>query len=206
MAKPVVTFPDEPKLHTEQETAVIPVCDVEAEDVDNAGEDFEQQLSWALGHEKLQDYIKHIRMEQGLDKDEWEFGSELLSDPEEDVASFQEWLAGKGLPTFHKEDSTKSDQCKEVLDLTKSDQGKKGSTKSDQEKEDLNKLDFDNFNIKEFVVKIDVLKEDIDYQHVSSYGAKLWFKICKGCKQDIPEIPREPSKGIAGAFNKEDKA
>eukprot|EP00434_Breviolum_minutum_P040250 symbB.v1.2.035759.t2/scaffold4892.1/size33355/2 len=66
-------------------------------------------------------------------------------------------------------------------------------------------VDFDNFNINDFVVKIDVLKEDVEYRHVSSHAAKLWSKICKGCKQDIPEIPREPSKGIAGAFNKEDK-
>ena len=51
------------------ETAIVPVpvCDVEDEDEVDSDlddiQDLQEQLSWALGYEKLHNFIKHHRME-----------------------------------------------------------------------------------------------------------------------------------------------
>ena len=175
--------------------AAMPVCDGEADGVEEADEDFEQQLAWALAHEKLHDYIKFVRMELGVDEDEWEFGSELLSDPEEDVANFQEWLAGKGFPTCDQARSASgSGKCRPRVTLTRARTTKTRpsviSTTSIS-KSSLSKLLFSR----------KTLNTNMSPVMEPSCG----LRFAKDASKKF-QSRWEPSKGIAGAFNKEDKA
>lgn len=76
---------------TKESTGILWQEDIQS--ISDADRELNEALQAAFDHPRLQEYIQFYRDQDGLTEEEWVFGSFKLSEPWEDVHSFNSWLA-----------------------------------------------------------------------------------------------------------------